>query len=410
MARAENSSRSRPHNSSGVPAVPRPGVMELKPMRPGIEQVGRGAPWARSACAMLVTDNPAVVSRVRRALGPSVLCILARNRAEALDLALPGDEHDAEPLDVAVIDHDALGDDALKLAEGLAAMGVCVALTARRATPTLARMARRSGCRVAFAHGLRVLEIRDRLCRAAGWARFSASRPRGPRGMRRLDRLCRPDSAPRIAQPPQQAPICTDLVHATRECMANMNQVTTTNEFSSLIRHELDIEQLLRSTLEFVLARSGPTNAAVFLPTTGGDYSLGAYVNYDCPKETVDILLDHVANTIAPKFEPSDKLVHLTTDEAMRTFIGEDAAWLGDSGVAGLACRHEGEVLAIVMLFRDRTSPFGPLLLDQLRMIGEVFAAQLARVIHIHHRHLPKEKWGCIGDPPQCDDDDDLAA
>lgn len=407
MARAENSSRTRPHHSPGIPAVPRPGVMELKPMRPGIEQVGRGATVARSACALLVTDNPAVVSRIRRAVGPSVLCILARTRAEALDLALPGDEMEAEPLDVAVIDHNALGDDALILAERLSAMGICVVLTARRATPALARMARRSGCRAAFAHGLRVLEIRDRLRRAAGWTPASGSRPRG---MRRLDRLCRRDSAPRTEQPRQEAPICTDLVHATRECMANMNQVTTTNEFSSLIRHELDIEQLLRSTLEFVLARSGPTNAAVFLPTTGGDYSLGAYVNYDCPKETVDILLDHVANTIAPKFEPSDKLVHLTTDEAMRTFIGEDAAWLGDSGVAGLACRHEGEVLAIVMLFRDRSSPFGPLLLDQLRMIGEVFAAQLARVIHIHHRHLPKEKWGCIGDPPQCEDDDDLAA
>jgi hypothetical protein len=192
--------------------------------------------------------------------------------------------------------------------------------------------------------------------------------------------------------------------------MANMNQVTTANEFTSLIRHELDIEQLLRSTLEFVLARSGPTNAAVFLPTTSGDYSLGAYVNYDCPKETVDILLDHIANTVAPRFEPSEKLVHLTTDESLRRFIGEDAAWLGDSGVVGFACRHGGEVLAIVMLFRDRASPFGPLLLDQLRMIGEVFAAQLARVIQIHHRHLPKEKWGCIGDPPRDDSDEDLAA
>jgi hypothetical protein len=338
------------------------------------------------------------------------VCMLARTPDEALAMVRANREADRGPVDLAVIDHDALGSTALDLAERLKAGGLFIALTARRPAPSLARRARLSGCRAVFAHGLRVLEIRERLLRAAGCVAERPHRTRGPRDLRRLDRLCRRDHALRDDTARQQAPECTDLVHATTECMANMNQVTTANEFTSLIRHELDIEQLLRSTLEFVLARSGPTNAAEFLPTTGGDYSLGAYVNYDCPKETVDILLDHIANTVAPKFEPSEKLMNLTTDESLRRFIGEDAAWLGDSGVVGFACRHQGEVLAIVMLFRDRTSPFGPLLLDQLRMIGEVFAAQLARVIHIHHRHLPKEKWGCIGDPPRDDADDDLAA
>lgn len=415
MARVGNSSESRPpHQPSMRPgAHAAPGWLELKPMRPGIERVGHAWPPAATAPALsvlIVTDSPRVVSAIRRAVGGLALCMLARTPDEAMALGPANPGADDVRVDLAVIDHDAFGSAALELAERLSACGSIVTLTARRPTRMMARRARRSGCRAVFAHGLRVLEIRERLLRAADCAIGRARRPRGPRGLRRLDRLCRRDHALRDDTARQQAPDCTDLVHATRECMANMNQVTTANEFTSLIRHELDIEQLLRSTLEFVLARSGPTNAAVFLPTTSGDYSLGAYVNYDCPKETVDILLDHIANTVAPKFEPSEKLMNLTTDESLRRFIGEDAAWLGDSGVVGFACRHEGEVLAIVMLFRDRTSPFGPLLLDQLRMIGEVFAAQLARVIHIHHRHLPKEKWGCIGDPPKDDADDDLAA
>lgn len=406
MARVGNSSSNR--GPARRPVVrPWPGCFELKPVQPLIERVGRAGPSRPAAPALsvlIVTDNPLVVARVRRAAGRGALCVLARTYDEALSIT------GEAPGDLAVIDADALGDATLELAERLAAHGPSVALTARRPTTRLARRARASGCRSVFAHGLRVLEIRARLLRAADQAGGPAARTRGRRGLRSLDRLCRRDRAPRTDTARQQPPDCTDLVHATTECMANMNQVTTANEFTSLIRHELDIEQLLRSTLEFVLARSGPTNAAVFLPTTSGDYSLGAYVNYDCPKETVDILLDHIANTVAPKFEPSEKLVHLTTDESLRRFVGEDAAWLGDSGVVGMSCRHEGEVLAIVMLFRDRASPFGPLLLDQLRMIGEVFAAQLARVIHIHHRHLPKEKWGCIGDPPKDDGDDDLAA
>lgn len=190
-----------------------------------------------------------------------------------------------------------------------------------------------------------------------------------------------------------------------------MNQVTTATEFKGLIRQELDIENLLRTTLEYVLGRSGPTNAAVFLPTTSGDFSLGAYVNYDCPKETVDILLDHMANVIAPRFEHADGLVHLDTPDALDTYVGDQAEWLGDSHVVGIACRHERETLAILLLFRDCKSAFGKVLLEQLSTIGDVFAAQLAHVIRIHHRHLPKDKWGRVGDHEAGrDDEEDLAA
>src|SRR5207253_1786144 len=126
--------------------------------------------------------------------------------------------------------------------------------------------------------------------------------------------------------------------------------------------------------LEFVLARSGPTNAAVFLPTTSGDYSLGAYVNYDCPKETCDVLLDHLANTVACKFENQIGVCHLASRDQVEKRIGDEAQWLGESGVVAFACRHEGETLAIFMLFRDRHAPFQTLLLQQLQAVGELFA------------------------------------
>ncbi|MFT3684124.1 MAG: hypothetical protein QM783_04210 [Phycisphaerales bacterium] len=46
------------------------------------------------------------------------------------------------------------------------------------------------------------------------------------------------------------------------------------NEFARLIQGELDVETLLRHALEFILARVGPTNAAVFLPGSTGEYAL----------------------------------------------------------------------------------------------------------------------------------------
>ena len=204
-----------------------------------------------------------------------------------------------------------------------------------------------------------------------------------------------------------------------------MNQGMIVTEFGGLIRQELDIESLLRTTLEFVLGRCGPTNAAVFLPTTSGDYSLGAYVNYDCPKETVDVLLDHLANTIAPRLAEgavkalpggrsgggAGPVMHLKDHAALIKALGEDAGWLGDSSVVGFPCTQEGECLAVFLLFRDRLTEFSPALVEQLRTIGELFAAQLARVIRIHHRHIPKDQWGAIGDgEDEADDIGGMAA
>jgi hypothetical protein len=186
-----------------------------------------------------------------------------------------------------------------------------------------------------------------------------------------------------------------------------MKQLSLSTEFDGLIRHELDVEVLLRRSLEFVLAHCGATNAAVFLPTTSGDYTLGAYVNYDCPKDTIDILLDHLANCAAPRLIERDGILHVTDREGLAHDLGDEAGWLGESHAVGLACRADGEPLAVILLFRDSSTPFTPAVVTHVGTIGELFAAQLARVIRIHHRHMPKDQWGAIGDPVDGGGDDD---
>ena len=188
-----------------------------------------------------------------------------------------------------------------------------------------------------------------------------------------------------------------------------MNQVAISSEFGGLIKQELDLEVLLRTTLEYILSKSGPTNAAVFLPATSGDYTLGAYVNYDCPKETVDVLLDHMANVVAPRFEDLTDVAHLTDPAEINEKVTGDAMWIGDSHIVAFACRHEAECLAIFLFFRDSRSPYPDTFVNQLRVMRDLFAAQLARVVRIHHRHLPKEKWGALGDPPREENDDGMA-
>lgn len=226
----------------------------------------------------------------------------------------------------------------------------------------------------------------------------------------RLTRVCRRLNQARHEVTKQVSSLCGDMVNAYQELSGQVLQISIASEFNGMIRQELDVESLLRTTLEYILAKAGPTNAAVFLPTTSGDFSLGAYVNYDCPKDTADMLLDRLAGIIAPRMEGQHDLKVLSTREDLEGFLGDDAHWIADSRLITFACHHEDECLAVVSLFRDRRHPFPDSLVPTLGVIADLFGGQLARVIHIHHRHLPKDQWGGFGAMDEGDDDIDLAA
>ncbi len=202
--------------------------------------------------------------------------------------------------------------------------------------------------------------------------------------------------------------VCDELNNACKELAVQARVNGVTGEFSGIIRQELDVESVLRTGLEFILSKTGPTNAGVFLPSSTRDFSLGAYVNYDCPKDAADILLDQLASTFAPRMEEKREPIHLTSDDQLEAVLGDDASWIVGSNVLAISCRHQDECLAVIVLFRDRYSPFPEPVLEVIQPLASLFAQQLARVIHVHNRHLPKEKWSGLGEPGE--DDIDLAA
>ncbi len=195
-----------------------------------------------------------------------------------------------------------------------------------------------------------------------------------------------------------------------RETAADRTPQALAAQFELLVRSELDVETLLRHVLEFILAQLGATNAAVFLPGSTGDYSLGAYVNYSCPKDAAEVLLDHLANVAAPNLESTTGVLHMTSAEQLEARFGKSCGWIGDCEMLAFTCRCEGECLAVFTLFRERSTPFGADAAALLGQLSEVFGRQLARVIRIHHRHLPRDKWGALGDPTDVDDEGGMAA
>ena len=153
---------------------------------------------------------------------------------------------------------------------------------------------------------------------------------------------------------------------------------------------ELGLEPVIRSTLEHLVEAAGPTNAAVFLPASHDEFSLGGYVSHTCTSESASMLLEHLADVAAPKLSEAAGPVHLTDNAQLAAWFEADAAWLDDSELLGVPCLLESgddaECLAVVVLFRDRDQPYQAGALEACERLGPVLAACLHRLIRVHHR------------------------
>ncbi len=223
----------------------------------------------------------------------------------------------------------------------------------------------------------------------------------------RLTRICKRLKSTRHEVAQEVDILCNNLAAAYEELANHTERPSVTTEYAARIRTELDVESLLRITLEFVLKHAGSTNAAIFLPTGHSDFSLGAYVNYDLPKDAADVLLDHLADKLPAQFDAESRLCHFTTGVHFESVMDEPIEWLESSTVIVMPCHAENECLAVVALFRDQTRQFPPEVVPSLEAVRDLFANQLHRVVRIHNRHKGQDAWpGFEVDTPEADDYD----
>jgi len=206
----------------------------------------------------------------------------------------------------------------------------------------------------------------------------------------RLRDMCSKLSAAKKESTRQVDILCRDLATAYDDIAERMNTVAMASEFRTLLSQELDLESLLRTTLEYLLTKTGPTNAAVFLPDAERNYSLGAYVNYNCPRETADVLLEHLCDVVCPHMEDEPEIVMFDDADELAGWIGEEADFLRGSQVIAFRCADGEECLAMMVLFRDQSHPFADDLAGVLDTLRPIFAHQLASVINVHQRARPQ--------------------
>ncbi len=206
--------------------------------------------------------------------------------------------------------------------------------------------------------------------------------------IKRLRRVCKKLNRAREEIAQQVDILCNDLVIAYQELAKQVQLLSQTSEFTGLVRQELDLEMVLRHTLEYLLQKAGPTNAAIFLPsdTEPGEYSLGGYVNYECSSESAEILLQHLADELAPKMVQYQWPVHITENNVLTQWLGGEVSFLTDCHLLAVPCQHETETLAVIVLFRHHNQPFDGALVQTCTSIAPTLAEALARVVNIYHR------------------------
>ncbi len=221
---------------------------------------------------------------------------------------------------------------------------------------------------------------------------------RTERRLQRLQRVCRKLNRARLQVSRQVDILCNDLVRAYQELADQMQVVAQSSEFAGLVAGELDLELLLRKTLEHLLEKAGPTNAAIFLPAHHDEYTVGAYVNYDTASDASQLLLDHMADVLAPQVSRQQGVVHLTDPKSFEQWLGEDSAYLASAHLLAFAAHADDEPLAVLALFRDGSEPFTPQAAATCAAVAPLLAQALAKIVRVHHRHL--------ADPTDDDDRD----
>ncbi len=375
-------------------------VVGSKPKSSGVG-VARRDTTSRTVRVLLVDTDPAISELIKQSAGTGEQIQLAYARS----LTEARAQLTEKSVDLAIINPALPDGNGLELADELN--------KSRRITATIligdepnadaAMKALRAGASDYIVKPFDAKDADERIKKVI--AKQRKSRDQAQR-IRRLRRLCKKLNQARADVSKQVDILCNDLVTAYQELAGQMQQVVQASEFGAVIRDELDLEHLLRKTLEHLVEKAGATNAAVFLPSSMDEYTLGGYVNYDCTPDAADMLLQHLADVMAPKVAMHEDILHITDNQSLSHLLGGDTAFMVDSHMLAFACRSDNESLAIVTLFRDGSDPFDQSVLDTAEAIGPLLGDALARVIRIHHRGLDEDAYedGYFGTPEDEDD------
>lgn len=160
------------------------------------------------------------------------------------------------------------------------------------------------------------------------------------------------------------------------------------------LREELDVEMLLRKTLEYTIGAIGAVNAAIYLPRPSGDLALGAFVSASLPGGESETVLDDLAAAVADRASARETSALFTSDDQLDSVFDAGAYWLEQSDVIVTPCRDRERELAVILIFRDRANGgLDSSAVDELESVAAALTGQLARAVRVHNRLCDEDGW-----------------
>ena len=226
-------------------------------------------------------------------------------------------------------------------------------------------------------------ELTTRVHRAAVNAKTDRGREER---IERLAEACERLRASKNEMSDQVDVLCGDLATAWSSIKDQMSIVETTTEFRTLIGQELDVEQMLRTSLEYIMEKVGPTNGVVYLREAEGDYGVGAYVNYEWQDRNILPTLEQLGTAVCPQMLNDPGLLKFDDASDFAQCEGVDTALFADAEVVACSCPRADDCLAVLVLFRRDTTPFTDSMASVLDALRTVLAEQLGRILRVHKR------------------------
>jgi DNA-binding response OmpR family regulator len=185
---------------------------------------------------------------------------------------------------------------------------------------------------------------------AAGAARRREAVRRRHRHLRLRD-ICRRLNTARHDISRQVDLLCNDLVHAYQDMAQQLNVTQNAAEFAQTLNGEIDVEGVLRRTMEWILRKLGPVNAAIYLPNGDDQFALGAYLNLDTQADAP--LIEVIGQTIVKQARGATALV-LDDEKVIHELFGEEGDALCGRQWLAVGCNTPRECLGVLVVFRGQ--------------------------------------------------------
>ncbi|HUO06936.1 MAG TPA: response regulator [Phycisphaerae bacterium] len=203
----------------------------------------------------------------------------------------------------------------------------------------------------------------------------------------RLRQVCKQLNKARHEIGQQVDLLCNDLVRAYQEMAQQLNVTQITAEYSQALDEEIEVEGILRKTMEWVLRKVGPINAAVYLPDAERHFALGAYLNLDTEADA--LLINDIGETVVKQAESAGQAVAIDDDRAIEHLFGSAGERLKGRSWLSVACNVRRECLAVIVIFRSKVQPIDASIRTMIDAIAPVLGERIDQALGLYHRLHP---------------------